>query len=195
MGLSNWFSKYKKKKKSSIISDVVLVALVVVMLVPSWRREVGALIVRVVMTAPSVDEFDPVQLSHNDLNLTYTGSSGQTFHLDNMLDKPVLLTYWATWCHHCVAELPALQELYNKTGDDIHLIVLVNEDLDETRAYINGKGYNLPIYRQTSRAPEKLYSNKIPASFLIDRSGKLLLKETGATKWGSDEFISYIQKL
>ncbi|WP_462282054.1 TlpA family protein disulfide reductase, partial [Salinivirga cyanobacteriivorans] len=195
MGLKKWFDKYKKRKKSSIISDIVLVALIIVMLVPSWRREVGSVVVRLFMSSPDIEVTNKKALPPAELTLAYASESGQIYQLGNMLDKPVLLTYWATWCHHCVAELPALAKLYEKAGDDIHLVVLVNEDLDKAAAYIEQKGYDLPLYRQKSRAGEMLHSKKIPASFLIDEKGNLLLKETGATKWGSDKFIDYIQSL
>ena len=195
MNIKNWFKKYKKRKKSAIISDIILVALIIVMLIPSWRREVGAIMVRVIMTSPDVEETIQQPLPQSALTLAFASSAGQTFQLGNMLDKPVLLTYWATWCHHCVAELPALVEFQEKAGNDLHLIVLVNEDLDKVQAFLDQKGVDLPVYRQKSAAHEMLYSKKIPASFLIDRDGNLRLKETGATKWNSGEFISFIKRL
>jgi thiol-disulfide isomerase/thioredoxin len=195
MNLKNWFNKYKKRKKSAIISDIILVALIIVMLIPSWRREVGALMVRLIMTSPDVEETIQQPLPQNALTLSFASPNGQVYQLGNMLDKPVLLTYWATWCHHCVAELPALVELQEKAGNDMHLLVLVNEDLEKVQAFLDQKGVTLPIYRQKSAASEMLYSKKIPASFLIDRNGNLRLKETGATKWNSGEFISFIKSL
>ena|SRR6056297_2774731 len=195
MNLKDRWNKYKSRKKSAIISDFFLVALIVVMLVPSWRREVGALVVRVVMTSPDIEEMQPEKLSQSALTLTYRDDNGVAYQLGQMLDKPVLLTYWATWCHHCVAELPALAELHEKTSNDIHLIILVNEDLGKVNSYLQQKGYDLPVFKQLNAAAPMISSKKIPASFLIDRSGNLVLKETGATKWGSDRFISYVKSL
>lgn len=195
MNLKNWFDKYKKRKKSAIISDIILLALIIIMLIPSWRREVGALMVRVIMTSPDMEETIKEPLPQSALTLIFASPDGQVHQLGNMLDKPVLLTYWATWCHHCVAELPTLVELQKKAGNDIHLIVLVNEDLNKVQAFLDQKGVQLPIYLQKSAAHEMLYSKKIPASFLIDKAGNLRLKETGATKWSSGEFISFIKTL
>ena len=195
MNLKNWFDKYKKRKKSAIISDIILVALIIVMLIPSWRREVGALVVRVIMTSPDVEETIKEPLPQSALTLAFASPEGQVYQLGNLLDKPVLLTYWATWCHHCVAELPALVELQEKAGNDFHLIVLVNEDLKKVQEFLDQKGVKLPFYRQKSAADKMLYSQKIPASFLIDRNGNLRLKETGATKWSSGEFIAFIKNL
>jgi thiol-disulfide isomerase/thioredoxin len=195
MNVKNWFNKYKKRKKTAIISDIILVALIIVMLIPSWRREVGALMVRVIMTSPDVEETIQKPLPTKALTLAFASPDGQVYQLGNMLDKPVLLTYWATWCHHCVAELNALVELQEKAGDDMHLVVLVNEDLDKVQAFLDQKGVQLPIYRQKSAAHEMLHSKKIPASFLIDQNGNLRLKETGATKWNSGDFILFIKSL
>lgn len=191
----NWFQKYKNRKPSAIISDILLVVLVIIMLVPNWRREVGSVFVRLIMTSPDVETHEPIKLTNEDLMLTYSDKLGNIYQLENMLDKPIFLTYWATWCHHCVAELPALNKLYQEAGKDIRIIILVNEELDVAEDYIASKGFNLPIYRQRSNVSEYLYSKKIPASFLINTKKELILKETGATKWGSDDFIEYLKKL
>lgn len=195
MKIKKWFDKYKKRKKAAIISDILLVALIIIMLIPSWRKEFGAVIVRLTMTSPDTEATVDRSLTTKDLSLAFTSPEGKIHQLRDLLDKPVLLTYWATWCHHCVAELPALHKLNKKAGNDINLVILVNEDLDKTRSYIQSKGFDLPVYRQQSRPGTLLSSKKIPASFLIDRNGNLVLKETGATQWGSGEFINYLQKL
>lgn len=195
MNLKKFWQKYRNRKVSAIITDILLVALIIVMLVPEWRREVGSVFVRVIMTSPDVDDQKPEKLNDDDLALAFSDMEGNLYRLGNMLDKPVFVTYWATWCHHCVAELPALDRLNRLAGNQIRIIVLVNEDLKTAEAYIRSKGYQLPLYLQRSHAGELLQSKKIPASFLINTHKELLLKETGATKWDSDSFIGYLKTL
>lgn len=195
MNVKNYIKNYKNRKITSIITDVLLLALIVVMLVPQWRREVGSVLVSVIMTAPDMDETAFVQLGEDDLSLAFSDKQGNVYRLENVLDQPVFITYWATWCHHCVAELSELDKLNRLVGNHIKIVVLVNEDLEKAEAYIRSKGYYLPLYVQRSRGGELLQTEKIPASFLINTNQQLVLKENGATKWGSDKFIEFIKNL
>ncbi len=46
--------------------------------------------------------------------------------------KPTIMTFWATWCGYCVSEMPGLQMLQDKYGDDINIIALNGGDDKET---------------------------------------------------------------
>lgn len=96
--------------------------------------------------------------------------------------KVLLVEFWATWCGPCVRELPNVIKAYQKYHDKGMEIVGVSLDDDEDavrgfikknkipwQQFFDGKG------RQNKLA-EKYGINGIPATYLLDKEGKIIAK-------------------
>jgi cytochrome c-type biogenesis protein len=42
--------------------------------------------------------------------------------------KPLVVNFWASWCPACVAELPEVQAVHERFGDDVVILGLANAD-------------------------------------------------------------------
>ena len=56
--------------------------------------------------------------------------------------------------------------------------------------------YNLPVYNSLGTPPQKFTeTNSIPASYLIDKDGQILISETGAANWNSNKVRKLLDDL
>lgn len=109
--------------------------------------------------------------------------------------KVTFISYWATWCPPCLAELPSIEALYSDYGDRVDFILLTQEDPRVVRRFLERKGLDLPVYGPRMKAPDPLYSRSIPTNYLIDGSGRILIKETGAADWNGTRVRTVLDKL
>ena len=107
---------------------------------------------------------------------------GESFRLDGLRGKYVLMDFWATWCAPCVAELPRLQAAHAAYKDRGFEVVGVS--LDETKGAVTDfvKARAIP-WRQIHNASceadlvEAFGVGTIPATFLIDPKGTIVRLE------------------
>jgi thiol-disulfide isomerase/thioredoxin len=107
------------------------------------------------------------------------------FKLEQYRGKVVLLDFWASWCGPCREAFPWLNEMHRKYQSLGLEIIAVN--LDEVRSqadqFLIDSPANFSIYYDPEGTLAKDYDLQgMPASFLIDREGKLLNKHVGFFK-------------
>jgi thiol-disulfide isomerase/thioredoxin len=74
-------------------------------------------------------------------NFTTSDLSGKKLSLADFGARPVLLSFWATWCTVCRDELPALQRLqdqYRSAGVSVLLVNYRETSADRMRQYLAG---------------------------------------------------------
>ena len=107
----------------------------------------------------------------------------------------MLVNLWATWCPPCIAEMPDLQALYNEYGDRVEFLFVTQENKETVQQFLNKKGYTIPVYIPTSKTPEELSSRSIPATYLIDKKGAIVINKKGAANWDSTSVKEEIERL
>jgi thiol-disulfide isomerase/thioredoxin len=104
--------------------------------------------------------------------------SGKKVSLSDFAGRPVLLSFWATWCTVCRDELPALQRLqgqYQSAGFAVLLVNYRETSSDLMRQYLSGLQVNLESVIDPDGAIAAAYGVDIglPVNVLSDRSGKV----------------------
>ena len=111
-------------------------------------------------------------------NFTTHDLAGKKVSLSDFGGRPVLLSFWATWCTVCRDELPALQRLQDQYRSDGFAVLLVNyreTSSNHMRQYLAGLHVNLEAVIDPDGAIASAYGVDVglPVNVLSDRFGKV----------------------
>lgn len=189
------WNKYKARKtKAGIILDFLFLVLFVAMINPPTRKTISSFVIRYTMSSPKESD-KGISLANADYQWRYLDREGQTKNFADLKGKVIFLNLWATWCGPCVAEFPAINELYKAYGDKVEFVLLSNEDLAVVETFLSKKGYTTPSYRYLDEIPQLLYSQSIPTTYIISKNGEMVVQKKGAAKWNSTSTKELLDKL
>lgn len=184
--------KITKKQWNNIVFFIVL-ALLIFTPVGTYVK-VQLMKLKVMVTNPSsIEEANRVTIRNFDWSLS--DNQGKTVNFQEMEGEIVLVNFWATWCPPCVAEMPNLQALYEDYKHKINFVFVANDKVANVNAFLKKYQYDFPVYYALNDVPTALYSKSIPATFLIDDHGKIVMKEIGSSDWNSENVRKQIDEL
>lgn len=129
--------------------------------------------------------------------LVFHDADGGQRALADYKGRYVLLHVWATWCAHCVKELPSLDLLQGRFDPQTLVVLPVSEDHDDASVqvfYNSLKISRLPVLMDAAgRAPSAYKLSGVPSSILIDPAGKEVARIEGATDWNSPEAEDFLR--
>lgn len=120
------------------------------------------------LSQPTVQKGSPAP----DFEIAY--SDGRKVRLSDLKGKPILVNFWATWCPPCRAEVPEIQNAYEKYKASGFVVVAVNvqESTSAVAKFMEQFGMTFTVAIDSSGAVGRLYRvSGIPASFFVDRAG------------------------
>lgn len=113
---------------------------------------------------------------------------GVEVSLEQLKGKVVFLNFWATWCPPCRAEMPSMEALYQKfRGGGLEVLACdVGENAGAVRQFIDKNNLSFPVLLDSSGSVSGHYGVQgIPATFIIDRGGMIILSTVGGRNWNS----------
>ncbi len=124
---------------------------------------------------------------------------GKQVTLSEFKGKPVLVTFWATWCESCKEELPVLNKFCAGKGDQLVLLLIAidGERKKAVQKIVNEKKITLPVLLLLKEKTMDQYGVRgwVPQTFIIDREGRLIGKTVGERDWCSTEAWSCLKEL
>ena len=133
-------------------------------------------------------------------NFSFKDLDGKTRSLSDYRGKVVLVNFWATWCPPCRREMPSLERLNQKLQGEPFIILAVDqwESYDLVFAFTGqlDPQPTFPILFDSKSQASKQWDVKgLPASFIVDKQGRVVYRAMGGREFDHPEIEQLIRKL
>ena len=140
-----------------------------------------------------IDDSERVKIVNTDWQLR--SDNGAILNFESTQGEVVLINFWATWCPPCIAEMPSLQELYNDYGDKVKFLFITDDGFKIINNFKSKRNYTFDVYNSVTEIPKELMTRSIPRTFIINKYNEIVVDETGAVDWNSDNVRSQLDQL
>src|SRR3990172_6828409 len=131
---------------------------------------------------------------------TLDGKSLNTSKLSND-GKPMIISFWATWCAPCKKELNTVAEVYDDWRKETG-VKLIAISIDDSKSsgkvapYVNGKGWEYEMYLDlNSDFKRAMGVNTPPHTFIVDGKGNIVWQHIGFKEGDEAQYIEVVRKL
>jgi len=129
----------------------------------------------------------------------FTSAEGQTFTLEELRGKTVLVNVWATWCAPCLAEMPSLDRLQARRGGKDFQVVTISIDrtkYEPAKFFADNGIVNLSPWHDGSYGiPGNLQLRGYPTTVIYNPQGREIAILEGEAEWDSPEALALIDYL
>ena len=124
--------------------------------------------------------------------------AGRTVRLSDFRGRVVLVNFWATWCAPCREEMPALETLAKDLGPLGLTVVAVNhkEGKSVIETFLREAKLTIPVVMdKDGRVAERYQVYALPATFIVNRQGKVVGTVLGSRDWVGPDARDYLGRL
>ena len=142
--------------------------------------------------------------SKTDLpNVTIKDLNGKDVNIAKLNNdgKPIVITFWATWCKPCIKEHEALNDVYDDWKDETG-VKIYSVSIDDSRSssrvkpFVEGKGWEFEtLLDVNSDLKRAMNVSNPPHTFLIDGKGKIVYQHSGYIDGSENELYKEIKKI
>lgn len=115
--------------------------------------------------------------------------------------KPIIISFWATWCKPCIKELSAIADVYDdwvtETGVKLYAV-----SIDDARSsslvepLVNGKAWDYTVLLDPNGAFKRaLNVGPIPQTFLLNGKGEIVWQHTSFAEGAELDLIELVRKV
>lgn len=137
---------------------------------------------------PSVEIKDIEQKNFNTSSISNEG-------------KPIIISFWATWCKPCIQELNAIAEVYedwqNETGVKLIAVSIDNaRSMGSVAPKVNSFGWEYDVLLDPNGDFKRAMNViNVPHVFLIDGEGKVVHQHTSYAEGSEEELFEMVKKV
>lgn len=183
------------KLSKSQISNLVFLVVITILIIPQTRKPIQVFLNKgFALISPSIEKKEN-QTTLKSYEWKLKDENGNIFDFESVKGKVVFINFWATWCPPCIAEMPSIQNLYTDYKDKVEFLLVTNDPYSEINEFLSKNNYDFKILRPVTFNTSVFDVSTIPRTFLIDKTGRIIIDETGAANWNSDKVRLVIDNL
>ena len=122
------------------------------------------------------------------------GKTVQTGAISND-GKPVIISFWATWCKPCLRELKAIHDWQDETGVKM-IIVSIDQaqDANKVKPLVDGFGWEYEVLLDPNGDFKRAMNvQNVPHVFVLDGKGKIVYNHAGYVDGGEEDIYEALQ--
>jgi peroxiredoxin len=134
---------------------------------------------------PRTEQFPGNLLTVGNPVPDFTGNTldGRQIHLSDLKGSIVAVSFWASWCEPCKAEMPVLQSAVLNYSDARFVVLAVNagEDESSVNSFVSGLNITMPVILDPDKTIFKRYNVVVlPVTIWIDSQGIVRAEHIGS---------------
>lgn len=135
--------------------------------------------------------------------ITVKTLDGESFDMSEISNdgKPIIITFWATWCKPCIKEHDAINEVYeewiDETGVKIYAVSIDNARSSRgVLPLVNGKNWEFEILLDENGDFKRAMNVNVPPhTFIVNGEGEIVWQHVGYLEGDEIEYIEIVEKL
>ncbi len=127
-----------------------------------------------------------------------TKINSNTFSNDG---KPIIISFWATWCKPCKKELDAIAEEYEEWQKETG-VKLIAVSIDDVRSSakvstdVKTKGWKYEVYLDENQDFKRAMNvNNVPHTFLVNGNGEIVWSHNSYIEGDEEKLYENVKKL
>jgi thiol-disulfide isomerase/thioredoxin len=129
---------------------------------------------------------------------TLVAADGKETSLAAYKGRIVVANFWATWCAPCIKEMPSLDRLRAKLGDDGVAVVAISEDLKGwpvIAPFLDDHDLKpLPVLWDPEGGMQRAFGvSVLPTTLILSRDGRVEGTLVGAVEWDSEDAMRLVR--
>jgi cytochrome c biogenesis protein CcmG/thiol:disulfide interchange protein DsbE len=128
---------------------------------------------------------------------------GKTFNTAKFSNdgKPMVISFWATWCKPCKKELDAIAEEYSDWQKETG-VKLIAISIDDARSSskvgpdVKSKGWEFEVYLdENSDFKRAMNVNNVPHTFIVDGKGNIVWQHNSYVEGDEEHLLEALKKI
>ena len=128
---------------------------------------------------------------------------GNPFNTTNISNdgKPIIISFWATWCKPCIKELSTISDVYpdwqKETGVKLYAVAVDDaRSSSQVGPLANGKDWDYVILLDpNSDFKRAMNVGPIPHTFVINGKGEIVWQHTSFSEGSELDLINIVRKV